>query len=106
MELADVTIPDAQVLLLARKLVAVGHAETADRLTVAYARGAEVVALTGDERDAILAVLDDPAPPLWEHVRRDDPRSAQDGPSTTRSRTNQGQAPTSCRTESRRRRTH
>jgi hypothetical protein len=46
MELAGLTVPDAEVLLLARKLTAAGRLATADTLADAYACGADVVALT------------------------------------------------------------
>jgi hypothetical protein len=64
MELAGLTVPDAEVLLLARKLTAAGRLATADTLADAYACGTKVVALTCAERDDILAILEHPPAPL------------------------------------------
>ena len=66
MELAGLDIPDAEIPLLVKRLAAVGHEDAAATLTSAYTSGTDVVALTCDERDNILGVLDDPPEALCE----------------------------------------
>jgi hypothetical protein len=66
MQLAGVTVADAEVLPLAKRLVAAGLTNTADTLTVAYTADTEIVGLTCEERDDILGVLDDPPDSLCQ----------------------------------------
>lgn len=66
MQLAGIPIRDIVVLKLALKPRRADYAHTADMLEAAVATGRQIVALTIEDREAILAVLVDPLETLAE----------------------------------------
>jgi hypothetical protein len=59
-QLAGITIPDSDVLELARLLGSTGEPDLAARLEEAWEERERVIALTIPERETILRALDDP----------------------------------------------
>ena len=64
--LAGIPVRDADVLELANLLRGAGFDEVAERLETAYDREAKVIALTIEDREAIIRALDDPPDGLAE----------------------------------------
>jgi len=58
--LAGLNVPDSEVLELARFLGDAGLDHVAEKLEAAYERETTVLALTIEDREAILRALDDP----------------------------------------------
>jgi hypothetical protein len=66
MMVAGVSVPDAAVLELTRRLRDAGLDDAAERLERAYDMQAKIVGLTVPEREAVLRVLEDAADDLAE----------------------------------------
>ena len=66
MMLAGIRVADSDVLELTRRVRDAGFEATADRLGEAWTLETKVLALTVDEREAILRALDDPPDGLAE----------------------------------------
>jgi hypothetical protein len=66
MMLAGLSVPDRDVLELAVLVRDAGFDDVAERLETAYDRETIVLALTIDDREAILRALDDPPDALGE----------------------------------------
>ncbi len=66
MQLAGIPVRDVLVLDIALRLRRADYANTADMLEAAVATERQIVALTIHDREAILAVLDDPPDGLAE----------------------------------------
>jgi hypothetical protein len=64
--LAGVSVPETYVALLAELLIAAGLEDTADVLLLALDAGQDLVALSIQDREAMLRVLDDPPQGLAE----------------------------------------
>jgi hypothetical protein len=64
--LAGVSVPERYVALLAEFLIAAGLEDTADVLLLALDAGQELVALSIQDREAMLRVLEDPPQGLAE----------------------------------------
>ena len=82
MRLAGVSVPEKHVALLAEFLLAAGFEDTADVLLLGLDAGQDLVALSIQDREAIVRVLDDPPDVLAELRRvllRDHERRAREG---------------------------